>query len=100
MEQANAIQQYVSLGLGGLLITMVAYSIFKLISAWMSFASNERHSSDESRERADALQERLSMEIGQRVALEVEVRFLKREITDLEQQVAALRERLEELEHE
>lgn len=98
MQQTENFQQWFSLGLGGVLIGLVAYSIFKLIGAWMSLASTERHSSDESRERADVLQERLNEEIKRRVALEVEVKFLKKEINELETQVQRLVERLEAME--
>jgi uncharacterized protein YlxW (UPF0749 family) len=99
IEASQEFQQWFSLGLGGLLITLVGYSIFKLIGAWMSLATTERHSSDESRERADVLQERLNEEIKRRVALEVEVRFLKKEINELETQVQHLVERLEAMEN-
>jgi uncharacterized protein YlxW (UPF0749 family) len=99
MEATDSVQQWVSLGLGGVLISLVGYSIFKLIGAWMSLASTERHSSDESRERAEVLQERLNDEIKKRVALEVEVRFLKKEINELEAQVQRLVERLEAMEN-
>lgn len=89
---SNETQQIISLGVGGVLITLVGYSIWKLIGGWMSFAGNERTSSEVARAKAEVLQERLSDEIAKRVALEVEVRFLKIEIEEL-------RARLENLEH-
>ena len=98
MEANDSIQQWLSLGLGGVLIVLVGYSIWKLIAGWMSFARTQEHSSDESRERAEALQEKLNQEIAQRVALEVEVHFLKKEIVALEEQIRLMRARLEELE--
>lgn len=89
---ANETQQWLSLGIGGLLVSLVGYSIWKLIGAWMSLASTERDSSTESRGRAEALQTKLNAEITRRVALEVEVKYLERE-------VAELKARLDSLEH-
>ena len=88
----NETQQWLSLGIGGLLVSLVGYSIWKLIGAWMSLASTERNSSTESRERAEVLQVKLNAEIARRVELEVEVKYLEREI-------AELRRRLDQLEH-
>lgn len=79
----NEAQQWLSLGIGGLLVSLVGYSIWKLIGAWMSLASTERTSSTESRVRAEILQTKLNEEIAKRVALEVEVKFLEREIAEL-----------------
>ena len=88
----NEAQQWLSLGIGGLLVSLVGSSIWKLIGAWMSLASTERDSNTESRGRAEALQTKLNAEIARRVALEVEVKYLERE-------VAELRRRLDQLEH-
>ena len=89
---ANETQQWLSLGIGGLLVSLVGYSIWKLIGAWMSLASTERDSSAESRGRAEVLQTKLNAEIARRVELEVEVKYLEREVGEL-------RRRLDELEH-
>ena len=86
----NEAQQWVSLGLGGLLISLVGFSIWKLIGAWMSLASTERSSSTESRIRAETMQKRLNDEIERRVALEVEVKFLEKEIATLKARLASL----------
>lgn len=86
----NDAQQWVSLGIGGLLITLVGFSIWKLIGAWMSLASTERSSSAESRSRAEVLQNKLNDEIEKRVALEVEVQFLEKEIRELRRRLADL----------
>lgn len=90
----NEAQQWLSLGIGGLLVSLVGYSIWKLIGAWMSLASTERDSSTESRVRAEALQNKLNDEIAKRVALEVEVKFLEREIKELKSRLEQV-ERLE-----
>lgn len=86
-------QQILSLGLGGVLISLVGYSIFRLIGAWMTIAGTERDSNAESRARESAMQQKLNEEIAKRVALEVEVRFLHKEIEEL-------RARLSLLEHQ
>ena len=90
----NEAQQWLSLGIGGLLISLVGFSIWKLIGAWMSLASTERSSSTESRTRAEVLQKRLNEEIERRVALEVEVKFLEKEIMELRARLAMLEHRL------
>ena len=76
----EAAQSWVSLGLGGLLISLVGWSIWKLIGAWSNIAHTERHSSEIHELKADSLQKRLNEEIVQRVALEVEVKYLKKEL--------------------
>ena len=83
-------QQLISLGIGGLLISLVGYSVWKLIGGWMTFAGIERTASKESKEKADHLQSKLSEEISKRVALEVEVHYLKREIEELKKRIIHL----------
>jgi len=92
---ANETQQWLSLGIGGLLVSLVGYSIWKLIGAWMSLASTERDSNTESRGRAEALQTKLNAEIARRVALEVEVKYLEREIAELKARLDGLEHREE-----
>ena len=92
----NEAQQWLSLGIGGLLVSLVGFSIWKLIGAWMSLASTERSSSTESKVRADILQEKLNKEIAKRVALEVEVKFLEREIAELKLRLHNLEEEVKE----
>lgn len=92
----NEAQQWISLGIGGLLVSLVGFSIWKLIGAWMSLASTERSSSTESRTRAEVLQQKLNEEIARRVALEVEVKFLEREIAELRNRLAEVERRVDE----
>lgn len=93
---SNEAQQWLSLGIGGLLVSLVGYSIWKLIGAWMSLASQERTSSTESRARESVMQQKLNEEIAKRVALEVEVKFLQREIEELRARLYALEHVVEE----
>lgn len=93
---SDVMQQWISLGLGGALIGLVGYSVWRLIGGWMSLASVERDQNAESKVRADILQEKLNKEIALRVALEVEVKFLKIEIDELRSHVDKLESRLED----
>lgn len=93
---SDAMQQWLSLGLGGGLIGLVGYSVWKLIGGWMSLASTERDSSAESKVRADTLQDKLNKEIALRVALEVEVKYLRMEIDELRRHVDKLERKLED----
>jgi uncharacterized protein YlxW (UPF0749 family) len=86
----DAAQSWISLGLGGMLVSMVGFSIWKLIGAWMSLASTERGQSQEAVLKADILQQKLNEEISKRVALEVEVKFLEREVKELRERLHAL----------
>ena len=92
----NELQQWLSLGIGGLLVSLVGFSIWKLIGAWMSLASTERSSSTDSKLRADILQEKLNAEVGKWVSLEVEVKFLEREIAELKRRLHDLEEEVKE----
>jgi hypothetical protein len=92
----EAAQSWISLGLGGLLISLVGWSIWKLINAWSNIASVERRSSEVNELKADALQNKLNEEIVLRAALEVEVKYLKAE---LDRALARIRH-LEQLEME
>ena len=76
----EAAQSWISLGLGGLLISLVGWSIWRLINAWSNIAAVERDGAAVNEKKADALQEKLNQEIVQRVALEVEVKYLKAEL--------------------
>lgn len=89
----NEFQQWISLGLGGVLISLVAYSIWRLIGAWMTIASTERDSGQEAQVRADHLQEKLNAEIMMRVALEVEVKFLRKELEALKKELVQIEEK-------
>lgn len=91
-------QNVVSLGIGGVLISLVGYSIFRLINAWTVIASTEKDSADDAKERAVVLQERLTEEIAKRVALEVEVNFLRAEVHELRKRLEEVTREMRELE--
>lgn len=95
----NEAQQWISLGIGGLLVSLVGFSIWKLIGAWMSLASTERSTSTEAKMKADALQTKLNEEIAKRVALEVEVKFLEKEIVELRRRIVGLEHEVDDVPH-
>ena len=90
----SQLQEFGSLGLGGLLVALVGYSIWRLINAWVLIAQTEKATAVENKARAEVLQKKLTEETAFRVSLEVEVKYLKLRLEEALARISELERQL------
>lgn len=88
--------EFVSVGVGGVLVLLAGRLMIRLWSSWSEYATSVNNRGTANEVRADDLHEKLNQLQAENGGLRVENAYLKEDIIDLRAEVVELRRRLGE----